>query len=112
MAIAPNRLRERPIPRSLRSQRQRRAALTIASGVGIAAALVLVYAAVLGPGSARPQPLLAGFADRSYKPGQVAVLRIGGGVTTRATLQLFLAGAVGTSRSKWDGWDKHTFGKP
>jgi N,N-dimethylformamidase beta subunit-like protein len=97
---------------SLRSRRQRQAAFAVAFGVAIAAALVLVDAKVLGAGPARPVPLLAGFGKRSYEPGKVAVLRIGGGVTRRATLQLFLAGAVGTSHSKFAGWDKPTFGKP
>jgi hypothetical protein len=109
MAVAPTRLRKRTTPRSLR---QRRAALGLVSGVAIVAGLVLVYAAVLGPGAARPAPLLAGFAQRSYAPGQVALLRIGGGVTKTATLQLFLAGAIGTSHAQYAGWDKHTFGKP
>ena len=115
MVIAPERPRERPIPAPLplrRQQRRRRHDLPVLTAVVLVAALVLVYTLVLVPGGTKPQPLLAGFGARSYKPGQVAVLRIAGGFTKRATLQLFLAGAVGTSRAKWGGWDKHTFGKP
>ncbi len=112
MATAPSRLRHPRAPRALRSRRQRRAALAVASGVAIAAALVLVYAAVLGPAGTGTQPLLAGFAERSYAPGQVAVLRVAGGATQQATLQLFLAGAAETSGAKRGGWDRHTFGKP
>jgi N,N-dimethylformamidase beta subunit-like, C-terminal len=104
------RLRERRLRRSSRSPRQR-AAASLASGVAVAAALALVYGAVLGTGRAGTVPLLAGFEERSYQPGQVAALDIGGGSTDRVTLQLFLAGAVGTGGS-YSGWDKATFGKP
>lgn len=109
MAIAPSRLRERPTPRSLR---QRRAAVAIASGIAAVAALVLVYAAVLGAAAASSPQLLAGFEARSYEPGRLALLRIAGGTANAVTLQLFLAGAVGTSQAKWGGWDNHTFGEP
>ena len=74
-------------------------------------ALALVDSTVLASGSAKPTPLLAGFAERSFAPGQVAVLRITGGAARRATLQLFLAGAVGTGQAKLAGWDKSTFGE-
>ena len=58
-------------------------------------------------------PLLAGFQARSYAPGQVAVLAVGGGQTNHATLQIFQAGASGTpGLAAAPGWDKHTFGKP
>jgi hypothetical protein len=93
-------------------RRQRRAALSLVSSVLLVGALVLVYAAVLASGSPKAAPLLAGFAARSFEPGQVAVLRIAGGTARRATLQLFLAGAVGTGDATWGGWDKPTFGKP
>jgi len=74
---------------------------------------VLVYGALLGPGRAGTQPLLAGFEARSYAPGQVAVLAVGGGDTNRVTLQLFQAGASGTpGPAAAPGWDKSTFGKP
>src|SRR2546421_3667724 len=112
MAIAPQRPRERPLPRSLRTRRQRAAAAAAASGVAIVAALVLVYAAVLGPASAGTPPLLAGFEARSYAPGQVALLDIGGGTTNRITLQLFLAGGAAVPSAAAHGWDKVTFGKP
>ena len=86
---------------------------SLASGVAVAAAVALVFGFVLGPGHAGTSPLLAGFLARSYAPGQVAVLAIGGGDTTRATLQIFQAGASGTpGPAVAPGWDKHTFGKP
>jgi hypothetical protein len=87
--------------------------VTGASGVAVAAALVLVYGVVLDPGRAGTAPLLAGFEARSYAPGQVAVLDVGGGDTNRVTLQLFQAGASGTAGpAATPGWDKNTFGKP
>jgi len=74
---------------------------------------VLFYGAVLGSGRAGTTPLLAGFEARSYEPGHVAVLDIGGGDTNRVTLQLFQAGASGTpGPAAAPGWDKKTFGKP
>ena len=93
MNIAPNHLRHRPIPRSPRSRRHRAATASAASGVAVVAAVAIVFGAVLGTGRAATSPLLAGFLARSYAPGQVAVLSIGGGDTNRATLQLFQAGA-------------------
>jgi hypothetical protein len=63
---------------------------SIAFGVAIAAALVFVYAAVLGPTFAGTAPLLAGFEARSYAPGETATLRIAGGGTSKVTLLLFL----------------------
>lgn len=113
MNIAPNRLRERRFPRSPRSPRQRAAVASLASGAAVAAATAIVFGTVLGPGRAGTSPLLAGFLARSYAPGQVAVLDIGGGDTSRATLQVFQAGASGTpGPSAAPGWDKRTFGKP
>jgi hypothetical protein len=103
-------LRERRLLRSPRTRRRRAAAVTLASGVAVAAALVLTFTAVLGPARAGTAPLLAGFEARSYQPGQVAALDIGGGTTNRVTLQFFLAGgAPGTGAGSWD---KVTFGKP
>ena len=68
---------------------------------------------MLGPGRAATGPTLAGFEARSYTPGQVATLEIGGGQTSRATLQIFQAGASGTpGPAAAPGWDKDTFGKP
>ncbi len=110
MAIAPDRLRQHRKPRSPRSRRDRAALVTVASGVAIVAALVIVYTAVLGSGTPPSPQFLAGFEARSYKPGQVALLQIDGGTTNRVTLQFFLAGA--TVRHGRGGWDKTTFGKP
>ena len=113
MNIAPHHLRKRWIPRLPRSKRQRRAVANLASGVVIAAAVALVFGVVLGSGRAGTSPLLAGFMDRSYAPGQTAVLAIRGGDTNRATLQIFQAGASGTpGKAAAPGWDKSTFGKP
>jgi hypothetical protein len=113
MNVAPHHLRQRRIPRLPRSRRQRVAVANLASGVAVVAAVALVYGAVLGSGRASAAPLLAGFGARSYAPGQVAVLAIGGGDTNRATLQIFQAGASGTpGPAAAPGWDKSTFGKP
>src|SRR5881394_2111096 len=113
MNIAPHLLRERRIPRSPRAGRQRAAAASLASGAAVTAALAVVFGVVLGSGHAGTSPLLAGFEARSYAPGQVAVLAIRGGDTSRATLQIFQAGASGTpGPAAASGWDKHTFGKP
>jgi hypothetical protein len=90
-----------------------RPAASLASGVAAIAAVAVVFGFVLGPGRAGTSPLLAGFEARSYAPGQVAVLNIGGGDTSRATLQIFQAGASGTpGPAAASGWDRHTFGKP
>ena len=96
MNIAPHHPRDRRIPRLRRSRRQRAAAASLASGVAVVAALAIVFGVVLGPGHAATSPLLAGFEARSYAPGQVAVLDIGGSQTNRVTLQIFRAGASGT----------------
>src|SRR5262249_21227669 len=82
-----------------------------ASAVAIAAALVLVFGAVLGPGKAGTAPLLAGFEARSYRPGQVALLKIGGGTTNAVTLQLFLAGGAAAPRAKARALDGPTCGQ-
>jgi hypothetical protein len=111
MAIAPPRLRDRRLPRALRTRRQRTFAVAVASGVATAAALVLVFVAVLGPGTAPSPQLLAGFEARSYAPGQVARLQIEGGTARRVTLQFFLAGA-GSGSNPGRRWDPVTFGKP
>jgi N,N-dimethylformamidase beta subunit-like protein len=111
MNIAPRRLRARRIPRLPRSRRQRAAIAGL--GVAVAVAVAVVLAVVLSSGHAGNSPLLAGFEARSYAPGQVAVLNIGGGDTTRARLQIFQAGASGApGPAAAPGWDKRTFGKP
>jgi hypothetical protein len=98
MNIAPHRLRP---------------AANLASGVAVLAGAAVVFGVVLGSGRAGTSPLLAGFAARSYAPGQSAVLNIRGGDTNRATLQIFQAGASGTpGPAAAPGWDRHTFGKP
>ena len=73
---------------------------------------MVVFGAVLGSGRAANEPLLAGFEARSYAPGQVAVLDIGGGTTSRVTLQFFLAGAAVAPGAAAHGWDRVTFGQP
>jgi N,N-dimethylformamidase beta subunit-like protein len=93
--------------------RRFRPAANLASGVAAVTAAALVFGVVLGPGHAGTSPLLAGFLARSYAPGQVAVLDIRAGDTSRATLQIFQAGASGTpGPAAAPGWDKPTFGKP
>ena len=87
------------------------AAASLVFGVGVAAALVLVYAVVLGPTFAGTSPLLAGFEARSYPAGQTATLRITGGGTSKATLQLYLAGAPVEPGTASLGWDRTTFGR-
>src|SRR5579864_2739976 len=96
MNIAPQRLRQRRIPHAPGSRRQRAAAASLASGVAVVAALLVVFGVVLSSGQAATGQLLAGFQARSYAPGQVAVLAIGGGQTNRVMLQIFQAGASGT----------------
>ena len=113
MNITANRLRHRRIPASPRARRQRAAAVSAVSSVAVVAALVIVYGTVLGPSRAATMQTLAGFEARSYAPGQVAVLDIGGGETSSATLQIFQAGASGTpGPAAAPGWDRSTFGKP
>jgi hypothetical protein len=113
MNIAPHHPRDRRNPRAPRSHRQRAAAASLASGVAVVAALSIVFGVVLGPGHAATSPLLAGFEARSYTPGQVAVLDVGGSQTNRVTLQVFQAGASGTpGPAAAPGWDRNTFGKP
>ncbi|HEY1565064.1 MAG TPA: N,N-dimethylformamidase beta subunit family domain-containing protein [Gaiellaceae bacterium] len=112
MTVAPNRLRLRRAPGSPQARRQRAAVRGLTSGAAVAAASVVVFGAVLGPSRAGTPPLLAGFEARSYAPGQVAALNIGGGTTSRVTLQFFLAGGASAPGAAVQGWDKVTFGKP
>src|SRR5262245_49308178 len=109
MTPAPNPSRDRSSRTGLRARRLRLVAIALLVAGGIVAGSVYVYSVF----AATPAPLLAGFGHRSYRPGDVALLRIGGGTTTQATLQIFLAGASGGDApvSKKPGWDKHTFGE-
>jgi hypothetical protein len=103
-----HRLRER----SPRTRRQQKATVSLAFGVAVVAALVFVYAAVLGPVIAGTSPLLAGFEARSYAPGETAQLEIGGGATSSVTLQLFEAGGALARGVAPGGRDRITFGEP
>jgi hypothetical protein len=107
--LSPHRRRERRNPRR---RTQRKAAAGTAFGVAVAAALVFVYAAVLGPSIAGATPLLAGFEARSYGPGQTALLEIGGGATGSVTLQVFQAGGALAPGAARGGRDRITFGEP
>jgi hypothetical protein len=113
MTTAPRTVREPFLGATPRARRQRRAALSLVGGAALVVASAYVYLSVLAPAAANPAPLLAGLGERSYRPGQVAFLQIGGGLSeARATLQVFLAGAVnGDARlPAWPGVDGHTFG--
>src|SRR5947208_14591051 len=113
MNIAPYRLQQGRISRSPRARRQRAAAASLASGVAVTAAVAVVFGVVLGAGRAGTSPLLAGFGARSYAPGQVAVLDIGGGATNRATPPLLPGRASrNPAPAAAPGRDKPTFGKP
>ncbi len=110
MTTAPISFRDRFIRMGLRTRRRRIAALCVLLAGAILVASVYVYSVV----AATPAtPLLAGFGERSYRPGQVALLRIGGTAATSAKLQIFLAGATGGDApvSAKPGWDKNTFGE-
>src|SRR5207248_11193955 len=95
MNIAPYRFQQGRISRSPRARRQRAAAASLASGVAVTAAVAVVFGVVLGAGRAGTSPLLAGFGARSYAPGQVAVLDIGGGAPNRRPLPPLPAGRPG-----------------
>ncbi|HKU56184.1 MAG TPA: N,N-dimethylformamidase beta subunit family domain-containing protein [Gaiellaceae bacterium] len=113
MNISANRLRGRRIPRSPRSWRQRATTASAVSSIAVVVALAIVYGAVLSASRASTGLILAGFEARSYAPGQVALLAIGGGQTNSVTLQIFQAGASGTpGPAAAPGWDEKTFGKP
>jgi N,N-dimethylformamidase beta subunit-like protein len=102
-----------PIAGWPQSGRQRAIAAGLVAAVAIAVTVGVLFGVVLRSGHAGNSPLLAGFEARSYAPGQVAALSIGGGDTNRARLQIFQAGASGTpGPGAVPGWDKHTFGKP
>src|SRR5256885_12607210 len=98
MNIAPYRLQQGRISRSPRARPQHAAAASLASGVAVTAAVAVVFGVVLGAGRAGTSPLLAGFGARSYAPGQVAVLDIGGGAPNPPPPPLFPARAPRTPR--------------
>jgi hypothetical protein len=110
MSSAPIPLRDRSPRTGSRVRWQRLAALSLLAAGAVAAACVYLFTSVF---AAAASPLLAGFAQRSYRPGQVAPLEIGAGVTNSATLQIFLAGAAGGDApiAAKRGWDKHVFGE-
>ncbi len=102
--------RDRFIRTGLSAKRLRLLALSLLAAGAIVAASLYVYSVV----TAASASLLSGFDQRSYRPGQVAILQIGGGgLPTRAKLQIFLAGASGgdASVTAKPGWDKHVFGE-
>jgi hypothetical protein len=87
-----------------------------ARGVRVAAAVLFAVALVLDLGDAtagvaRGKLLLAAFGRRSYRPGQVAVLRIDSSPVQRLTLRLFLAGGAGTAAVPPGSRDLLTFGQ-
>lgn len=109
MATAPTPFRDRFTGTGLRAR-----PLWLAALVLLAAAVAAASAYVYSRATATSEPVLSGFAHRSYRPGQVAVLQIGGGgLPARAKLQVFLAGASGGDApvAPKPGWDKYTFGE-
>src|SRR5438105_1642652 len=111
MTTAPIPFRDRFIRTGRKARRQRLVAIALLLGAAVVGSSVYVFTSVLV--STPSAPLLAGFHQRSYRPGQVAPLWIGDGVTNRAKLQIFLAGAAGGDAkvAAKPGWDKHTFGE-
>jgi N,N-dimethylformamidase beta subunit-like, C-terminal len=80
---------------------------------GFVSALALLFALTATAGRpARKAPLRAGFEARSYRPGQVAVLRITGNATRQAALQLFLAGGASAPGASSSGRDRLFYGVP
>lgn len=76
----------------------------------IVSVLFLVSPAASGGGDRRL--LLSGFGARSYRAGQVAVLRIQATQARRVLLQVFLAGGVETPGVSAADWDRRIFGEP
>jgi len=114
MSTPPITVRDRLTHATPRARRQWLASLSLLWGPALLLASACVYMYVLAPATAgNPAPLLAGFDQRSYEPGQVASLRLDGGTATRASLQLFLAGAAGGDAplTPQHGWDRNTFGE-
>src|SRR3954447_26733998 len=82
----------------------------VATVVLFAAAFVLLHGEATAAVTART-PLLAAFGKRSYRPGQVAVLRIDSSPLRRLTLRLFLAGGTGAAAVPLADRDRITFGR-
>jgi hypothetical protein len=109
MATAPIPFRDRFIRTGRRGRWLWLAALSILAAGVVAAASAGLYSVFAGGSTL----LLSGFNQRSYRPGQVAILNIGSGSTNHAKLQIFLAGASGGDApvAAKPGWDKHIFGE-
>src|SRR3954465_2516051 len=82
----------------------------VAAVVLFAAAFVLLHGEATAAVTART-PLLAAFGKRSYRPGQVAVLRIDSSPLRRLTLRLFLAGGPRAAAVPLADRDRITFGR-
>jgi hypothetical protein len=74
--------------------------------------LLLVSPAAGGGGGGGGHLLLSGFGARSYRPGQVAVLRTQPTQARRMVLQVFLAGGVEAPGVSAADWDRRIFGEP
>ena len=81
------------------------------TGALVAAGVLLLVSPAAGGGAGRPA-LLAGLGARSYRPGQVAVLRTEPTQARRMVLQVFLAGGVETPGVSSADWDRRIFGEP
>ena len=79
--------------------------------VGLIAGVILLASPAAGGGVGR-RPLLSGFGARSFRPGQVAVLRTQATQAKRLVLQIFLAGGVERPGVSTPEWDRRIFGEP
>lgn len=79
--------------------------------VGLILSVFLLASPTAGGGAGR-QLLLAGFGARSYRAGQVAVLRTQPTQAKRMLLQVFLAGDGGRPGVSAPDWDPRIFGEP
>jgi len=100
----------------VRPSRPRLALIALLAGTAVAVASFFVYGALTSSAYSSPPmpPVLAGFGERSFRPGQVASLAITSAHVRRVTLQLFLAGAVNGDApiARQPGWDDEIFGAP